>query len=110
YPRSGVLLRVYPPAAAILTVALPANCEIAGRIHHHAGIHLIAGRGRVGPELTALRQSQGVVALGVDTPAAAVLTVAGPGDDKLADRIHGHRGISLVARRGGVDAELPALG
>ena len=38
----------------------------------------------------ALRHAGGVVSLGVDAVAAAVLEVARPGDDEVAGRVHRH--------------------
>src|SRR5262249_45158310 len=52
---------------------------------------------------------QEVVPLGVDAPAAAVLAVAGPSNHEVAQAVHRHGRIGLVARGGGVDLERAAL-
>ncbi len=47
--------------------------------------------------------------MGVNSPAAAVLVVAAPGDDKVAAVVHGDAGKALLIGRGGVDGDLPRL-
>ena len=56
-----------------------------------AGNALGAGGEGVDAELVALGDAGGVVALGVDAVAAAVLAVARPGDDEVAVGVHRHR-------------------
>ena len=61
-------------------------------------------------ELGSLGHAGGVITLGIDAVAAAVLAVALPGDDEVAGGIHGHLGKSLIAGGVGVDLEFAALG
>src|SRR5581483_4691828 len=81
-----------------------------GAVHGHRGRQLVVGGRAVDAELAALGDAGGAVALGVDAPAAAVLSVALPGDDEVAGAVHGHRGRQLVVGGRAVDAELAALG
>src|SRR5262249_44261751 len=69
---------------------------------------LVVGGGGVDAELATQSCPRGVVALGVDAPAVAVLAVARPGDGEHAGGMHrdGRRG--LVAGGGTVDEEIPA--
>src|SRR5439155_954978 len=78
--------------------------------HRHRGEILSIGGGGTDLELAALGRARRVVPLPVDPKAAAVLALAGPGDDEVAGRVHGYRGDELDIGRGGIDAELAALG
>src|SRR5262245_47191903 len=101
----AVTLAVYAPFIAILIVALPDNHEAAVGCYRHRWTLLMIRRGSVGPELTALGHAEGIIALGVHAPAAAVLIVALPGDHEGAVECHGHRRGGLITGGGGVDAE-----
>src|SRR5262249_35626595 len=108
--RGVVAPGVDAPAAAVLVAALPGDDEVAPGVHGDRGAGLVARGGRVDAEVTAPGGARGVVALGVAAPAAAVLVGTLPGGDEVARGVHGDRGAGLVARGGGVDAELPAQG
>src|SRR5262249_16035376 len=115
FPADGIAVHVvalckHAPAAAVLTVTRPGHHEVAGAIHRHGRVHLIAhGRG-VDPELTPQRYSSWIVALAVHAPAATVLAIARPGKDRVTRSVHGHGGIHLVADRVGVYLECIAEG
>src|SRR5205085_68493 len=79
-------------------------------VRRDAGVLLVARGGDVDEELTAQSVAARVVALGVDAPTVAVLTVARPGDDNIAQQVKGDRRVLLIAGSGGVDAELIAQG
>ena len=66
-----VLLPVDAPSGPVLALAGPHHHEVAVDIHRHGGVLLLAGGVAVDPELAALRNAGGVVALRVDAAAAA---------------------------------------
>ena len=98
-----------PSSAAILVVALPGDDEIPVGVHRRRRVLLSVRRIRVHAELGALRDAGGVVTLGVDAVAAAILGVALPGDDEIAVGVHRRRRFKLIARRKGVDEKLGSL-
>src|SRR5262249_16018968 len=110
HARRIVALGIDAVAATVLTVARPCDDEITGRPHRQRVKLLMAGRGRIDAELAALRPARRVVALGVNAARPAVLIRAGPGDDKVARRVHGDGGPHLVVGCGRVDEELAPLG
>src|SRR5262249_1437768 len=106
----SILLAVDAPGrGSVLVVALPDDHELPAAIPTHSAVHLIARGGGVDPEFIAVVRAVAVEPLGVDSPTAAVLGNAGPGDDKLVGTDHRHRRVDLIARRVGVDLNLPAL-
>ena len=98
-------------AAGIAVVAAVGNDEAAIRETQHCRLPLVGDDRSVRAELVAHRVARRVVALRVDTvAAAAVLAVGAPGDDEAAagQRADGRRG--LVAQRLAVDLKLGADG
>src|SRR5207247_885597 len=91
-----------------IVAAMPGDDEVAGRVHGHRRVALVARGGDVDWELAAERHAGGGVAAGVDAVAAAVLGAV-PNDDEVAIRVHRHRRHMLVAGGVGVDWELRAL-
>src|SRR5262249_12886613 len=73
------------------------------------GVHLIVREVAVDLDLTSLRDPGRVIPLGAHPPAGPVVIVR-PGDHESAGPVHPHLGELLVARSGGVDAELVAQG
>src|SRR5262249_11267985 len=107
-PRDRVALGEDTPAAAVLVVALPGDEEIAGGVHRDGGVHLVVLGGGADAELAALGHTRGIVALGVNAPAVAVLLLALPGNDEIAAGVHCDSRVELVMVGGGVNAELAA--
>ncbi len=103
-----VALPVHAGAAAVLAVGAPHDDEAAALEGRHPGFVLAVRGGRIDPELAAGRAAVGVVALGLDAAAAAVLAVGAPYDDEAAVGGGRHVGLVLAAAGGGVDAELVA--
>ena len=72
---------------------------------------MLVARGEcVDLELAALSNAGDIVALGIDAEAAAIFAVAGPGNDKVSDRVGGDRRQLLRGCRIGVDRELRTRG
>src|SRR5262249_31113820 len=70
-----IALSVDAPAAAVLAVARPGDHVVAVAVHRDPRALLVAGGGGVNAGLAPLGDAGRVVALGVDAPAAAILTV-----------------------------------
>ena len=96
--------------AGVGAVAVPADHEAAAGQPGDGWLVLAAGRGFVDEEFAAHLGASGVEDLRVHAGAGAVLVVAAPGDDEAAVGQQGHRGLVLVADRGGVDDEGVAEG
>ena len=90
-----VTLSVDGHAAAVLVISRPGDDEVAGRVHRHRWIFLVAGGRGVHQELAADVIAVGVEALGVDPLARPVLIGALPGYHVAA--VSGHRYVILVA-------------
>src|SRR5262249_7824353 len=80
-----------------LTRTIPRDNEVTSRTYRHRGQPLIIRRIGVNTEFAPLGRASGIVALGVDTPEAAILAVTLPGNDEVAGRVHTYRGVNLVA-------------
>src|ERR1043166_8199672 len=93
----------------IIATALPCNHEITGIIHGDRWNGLVLKTDRVDLKFGSLRDSGGIVALPIDTPAVAVLVLALPYHTEVSCRIHrdGRRALVICGR--GVDPELVAL-
>src|SRR5262249_14824582 len=89
--------------------AVPGDGEVPDGVHGHGGVRLVGDGDGIDRELAALGHALGVVAPGEHSFAAAVLAVAGPGDDEVAGGVHGHGWQALVEGGIGVDLEFAAL-
>ncbi|MGL4464381.1 MAG: hypothetical protein ACRC1K_19690 [Planctomycetia bacterium] len=89
----------------VRAVAGPGDDEIAVGVQRHARLELKARGESVDAEFASLRRAAGVVALGVDAVAVAVLNAAGPDDDEVSVGVHRHFRVRLVAAGEGVDEE-----
>ena len=97
-------------AVAAGAVALPGDDEVALGIHGHRGVCLTARREAVDLEFAADFRATGIVELGVDAVAAAILAVALPDDDIISRGIRGNFRILLIARGERIGLELTAGG
>ena len=109
-PVHVVKLKVHVPTVGYRIEALPDDDRVSPRVDGERGELLIADRGAVSLELTAAGRAIGVVALGENAAAAAVLALAGPGDGEIAGRVPGNCREVLVSRRGSVYQKLAADG
>ena len=104
-----VALRVDAIAAAVLENGLPSDDVTAARHGGDGGRILVAGRIAVDPGLAAQCIAVAVIALRVDTLAAAVLDVRSPGDDIAAAGQGGDGGRVLVVGCMAVDPRFATL-
>ena len=92
----------------VLIERRPCDDENAVVVHADVRILLEVLRRLVDAELAALRGAAAVVPLGIDSPSAAVLAIALPGNHKVAGVVHGNGRILLVVTLLRVHAELAA--
>ncbi len=91
------------------TIVVEADDEAAGRQADDSRLVLASTAKLVDPKLRAVRRAVGVVTLGEDGGARAVLpSVIAPDDDEPAIRQHGNPRLVLIAHRRRVDAEFSA--
>ena len=89
---------------------LPGNHEIAISVDGSTGVALIARRCTVNFELAALRNTTGVIALGIDAIATAIACCTSPSDNEIAStRCHSQCWKILVVEGGRCDKKLAAL-
>src|SRR5207237_1391785 len=93
-------------ARAVLTLAVPGDDEVARRIHRRRRRELVIRGDLVDLELARQRHAGSAVAAGKDAVAAAILTLALPGDHEVARRVHRHRRIALGTGGELVDRQL----
>ena len=108
HPGGAVAAGVDAITAAVLAHARPDDDVVPVGVQGHGRVDLLVERIGAGAELTAELCARGGEPLAENAPHVAVLLVAGPDDDEVADRIHGHVGVLLTTYRGRVDQEFVA--
>jgi hypothetical protein len=103
----AVTLGIDAGAAAVLVTGKPRGDKASVEGCECGMVLVVVGVG-VDPELAALGKAGGVEALGVDTRAAAVAVLVGPGNGKAAVGQADDGRIGLVCRSLGIDPELGA--
>ena len=88
-PVGIVPLGIDPIPAPVLTVTGPGDDKVPRIIHGDGGIILARRCVGVDLEFSPLGNAIGIVPLGVDSPIAPVLTIAGPGDNKITCCVSG---------------------
>src|SRR5207247_603558 len=104
------------PVVAVLGEALPRDHEVSVGVGGHGRLALVKGGGGVDAELRALCHPGGVVALGIDAVARAVLVRVLPRHDEVSVGVAGHAGRwrrfrykETTRSAGSAGAEVPAL-
>src|SRR5688572_23094161 len=97
-----------PACAGIIEVGIAWSRAAAHGSYSTAGIELVVGGLLLDPELHQLDGDDLAVPLPEDTQEVAVLGLAVPGHDEVADAVRGHRRARLCVGRVRVDPELRA--